>query len=244
MRIVVVPCFDEERRLDVPRILGLCDTRTQVLFVDDGSRDGTRALLQRHLGPRAHLLALDANVGKGEAVRRGLLEAIERGAGAVGYLDADLSAPPPEMQRLLAALDEHPGVDVVLGSRVQLLGRHIRRRAPRHYLGRLFATAASLLLQADVYDTQCGAKAFRVTPALRAAVAEPFLSRWAFDVELLARLRFGVDGAAPLPMSAFLEVPLHAWHDVGGSKLDVRAMTQAGTDLARIAARYRTRSRT
>ena len=68
-------------------------------------------------------------------------------------------------------------------------------RRARHYVGRLFATASSLILDMTVYDTQCGAKVLRAGPALRAALATPFHSRWAFDVELLGRLHNGVGGA-------------------------------------------------
>ena len=75
-----------------------------------------------------------------------------------------------------------------------MMGTDIRRSAVRHYTGRLFATAGSLVLGVPVYDTQCGAKAFRVTDALRAALAEPFVSRWAFDVEVLGRLLRSTDG--------------------------------------------------
>ncbi len=106
----------------------------------------------------------------------------------------------------------------------------------RHYLGRLFATAASAALQMKVYDTQCGAKVFADTLALRAALANPFRSVWAFDVELLARLRLGAPPTAPgLGTERFLEIPLRTWRDVGASKLTVRGAGRAAVDVARIA---------
>jgi dolichyl-phosphate beta-glucosyltransferase len=84
-----------------------------------------------------------------------------------------------------------------------------------------------------VYDTQCGAKFFRATPALSRALDRPFRSRWAFDVELLGRLLSG--GAEALREDDLLEVPLRRWTHVGGSKLRPLAMLRAGADLAVIA---------
>jgi hypothetical protein len=124
---------------------------------------------------------------------------------------------------------------------VGLLGHAIERSMVRHYLGRVFATASSIVLDLDVYDTQCGAKAFRAGPTLRAALADPFASRWVFDVELLSRLHGGSAGAPGLPASAFLEVPLNEWHDVHGTKLGVRSAARAVADLARIALSSRRR---
>jgi hypothetical protein len=127
-------------------------------------------------------------------------------------------------------------VMAVLGSRVGLLGTDIRRRMARHYLGRVFATFASMALNLRIYDTQCGAKLFRDGPALRNALAEPFTSRWAFDVELLGRLVIGLGGA-----DGIVEVPLHEWRDVAGSKLGVGGMARAAVDLAQVAARLAAR---
>ncbi|MFT7647934.1 MAG: dolichyl-phosphate beta-glucosyltransferase [Candidatus Poriferisodalaceae bacterium] len=230
--VVVIPCFNEEERLDFARLAELCSTPMRVLFVDDGSSDGTAALIEKHAArePRIELLILDHNVGKAEAVRVGMLQAVGSGAPIVGYLDADLATPPNEYIRLVNALREDPQLHGAIGSRVSLLGTDIHRSPARHYLGRMFATAASLVVGANVYDTQCGAKAFRATEWFADALAEPFTSRWAFDIELLKRLLSSGPAACPIR-----EVPLGAWQDVGGSKLTRSSMLGAGRDLVRLA---------
>jgi glycosyltransferase involved in cell wall biosynthesis len=244
---IVVPCHNEEKRLDGERLLGLL-ARPEIglLFVDDGSTDGTRERLLEiaaRAPERVRVHGFERNRGKGEAVREGLLQSLASGASEVGYLDADLSTPPEEMLGLVAALAPDPAIQVVLGSRVSLLGRRIERRRTRHYLGRIFASVASLSLGIPVYDTQCGAKVFRRSPALEAALARPFTSRWAFDVELLGRLLVGENGAPQLGESVFVEVPLQRWHDVKGSSLSPGHMLKAGMDLLRIAWQIQRRRR-
>lgn len=241
---LVVPCYNEAARLDTGALARLT-TRTEItlVLVDDGSNDGTLGLLRDFAAAhpdRVEVVALANNAGKGEAVRTGLRRALESGARVVGYVDADFSTPPGEILALCDELDRS-GAGVVLGSRVLLLGRRITRRARRHYLGRVFATAASLVLRLRVYDTQCGAKLFRDKPALRRALAEPFVSRWAFDVELIGRLLRGPDGSR-LAVEDFVEVPLREWHDVPGSKVGMGQMIRAALDLARIAVRLRRRN--
>jgi len=238
---VVVPCYNEALRLDRGGFLAFASHGpVELIFVDDGSTDGTGHLLDelcghlRAAGVQARALSLSKNRGKGEAVRLGMLDALRRGAPIVGYFDADLATPPGEMSRLIRTMLETPA-DVALAARVALLGRKIVRKASRHYLGRVFATVASLILRMPVYDTQCGAKAFRRTPALEAALASPFSARWAFDVELLGRLRAGTSKAAGLPMEAFIEMPLQSWRDVGNSTLTFAAFPLLGIELLRIA---------
>ena len=221
---IVIPCFNEATRLDPEGIDELLrDATASVLLVDDGSTDDTRAVLRaiaQRNGGRVDVLALDENVGKAEAVRRGLSVAIDGGADFVAYLDADFATPSAEMGRILDVLRDSTRLKAALGARVALLGSDIERKPHRHYLGRLFATAASMILGVSVYDTQCGAKAFRVDDNLRAALQEPFRSRWAFDVELLDRLLSGMDdGAGRDAVDAIAEVPLRRWRDVRGSKL-------------------------
>jgi dolichyl-phosphate beta-glucosyltransferase len=236
--VVVVPCFNEERRLREDDFLALAGSGLRLLFVDDGSTDRTRDRLRALAGRgdgTIDLLALETNRGKGEAVRLGLLRALEGGPDTVGYVDADLSTPTEEILRLRAELDERR-VAVVMGSRVRLLGTRIDRHAGRHYLGRVFATAASLILRLPVYDTQCGAKFFRASETLRQALDRPFRSRWAFDVELIGRL---LHGRPPVAASDFLEVPLQRWTDVSGSRLRPVGMLSAAVDLLAVAADLR-----
>lgn len=227
---IVVPCYNEAARLR-PRVLGeLADVvACDVIAVDDGSTDATAALLTTVAGDdeRVSTLRLPRNRGKGEAVRQGLLAAVALGYQVVGYCDADFATPPAEMARLATACAA--GHVVVLGSRVGLLGHEIDRSLGRHYAGRVFATFSSIVLGFQVYDTQCGAKMFRSGAALEAAIASPFTSRWAFDVELLGRLAH-----SHRSVEQFLEVPLDRWHDVVGSKLSFGASLRSTADLALI----------
>jgi dolichyl-phosphate beta-glucosyltransferase len=241
----VVPCFDEAARIDVQAFVALADESTpaSLVFVDDGSRDRTLAILRdvaQQRPAQVEVIALPTNQGKAEAVRRGLLHGLARGAGIVGYVDADLSTPPRELHRL-AALARAGDCDILMGSRVQLLGRTIERSHRRHYLGRVFATCASLSLGLPVYDTQCGAKLLRRTEALSAALDLPFTSRWVFDVELLARLIRPRPGIAAIALKRIREEPLLSWTDVPGSKLRPAAALRSGLDLLRLGLRLRRR---
>ncbi len=233
----VVPCFNEEARLDPAAFLALASApRLKLLFVDDGSSDGTARVLealQARAPERIRVLLLGQNGGKGEAVRRGMLDVLSRGATLVGFADADLATPPDEIVRLRDELAASEW-SVAVGSRVLLMGTHIERHLSRHLVGRLFATFAASVLQMPFYDTQCGAKVFRDTPALHAALANPFLSRWAFDIELLGRLHIGTSEAAGIPLEQFREIPLRRWVDVADSKLSLAGMTKTILELRKI----------
>eukprot|EP00966_Prymnesium_polylepis_P088052 2037373-Prymnesium_polylepis.1 len=149
---VVVPCYNEESRLPTQAFIDYLASgahEVQLLFVDDGSTDQTVQLLQRIAAAapakRAAVLSLGNNQGKAEAVRRGMLQAIEAGdCDIVGFWDSDLATPLAAIADLAAELRARPAMQMVFGARVALLGRDIRRSAKRHYLGRVFATLASL----------------------------------------------------------------------------------------------------
>jgi len=241
--VIVIPCFNEEQRLAPEAFTGFMKQHRDVafLFVDDGSRDGTANVLERICSEEpelASLVTLKRNRGKAEAVRLGLLQACRLGARFVGFWDADLSTPLGEIPRFLPYLRESDYL-MVLGSRVKLLGKDIRRRAMRHYVGRVFATCASLVLNIPVYDTQCGAKIFRVAPHLLDVLATPFLSKWIFDVEIIARFQGLLCADKPRDIQYRLyEIPVERWVDVAGSKVRPRDFIEALIELLRIHIKY------
>jgi dolichyl-phosphate beta-glucosyltransferase len=242
--VVVIPCYDEAARLPTARIgeFLLAHPEVALVFVDDGSRDDTLELLrslERLASEQVCVLALAENVGKAEAVRRGMLRALEGRADYVGYWDADLATPLSAVLDFVDLLDARPGLELAIGARIVLLGRRIERRALRHYLGRVAATAIALVLGLRVYDTQCGAKLFRAGPAIREIFADPFVARWAFDVEILARLiRSRRSQGLPSIESVAYEVPLREWIDVAGTKVGALDYLRAAVDLLRIRRRY------
>ena len=238
--IIVVPCYNEAARLDVDafRRFARQDRSIRFLLVDDGSTDQTVAVLGRlhRTDPaRFGLHRLSRNRGKAEAVRRGVLRALAARPDAVGFWDADLATPLDAIPVFLDRLRKMPQCQMVIGARVKLLGRSIDRRPIRHYLGRIFATAASITLGLPVYDTQCGAKLFRAGPLVHRLFAEPFQTDWIFDVELLARLIVSLRQEQGVPIAEVVnEMPLDCWRDVAGSKVRPRDFVRALGQLARI----------
>jgi dolichyl-phosphate beta-glucosyltransferase len=238
--IVVVPCYNEAKRLNMPLIqdFGRHTETAELLFVNDGSRDETLELLE-HLhasNPRRFsFLHLAKNGGKAEAVRQGILLALRSGADYVGFWDADLATPLADIETFRRILDARGDIDLVIGARMRLLGHKIDRRRLRYWLGRLFANAASLALGVRIFDTQCGAKLFRVTPTLESIFEPAFLTRWIFDVELFARMQRARRGASlPQLRDALYEYPLDAWRDVAGSAVKSGDFFKAMLEMTRI----------
>jgi len=229
----VVPAYDEERRLGasldrLTDFLARQPYESELIVVDDGSRDGTAAIARAAAAravPRItiRLLEHERNRGKGAAVRTGVLAAA---GDPVFYLDADLATPPEEIPNLLAALDE--GHDLAIGVRIQPGGYDMRESEPayRRIGGKLFTAVRRRLLLSDVHDTQCGFKVFRKDAARRLFSLQR-LDGWAFDAELLfmaERLGFSI-----------CQVPVE-WHHVEGSRFQItlRSALHELRDLARI----------
>jgi dolichyl-phosphate beta-glucosyltransferase len=241
---IVVPCYNEAVRIDGNTFLRYLTAhrRQSIVFVNDGSSDNTLTILQNlreQMPLQIEVLDKKNNEGKAEAVRDGMLHALNNAAVAyVGYWDADLATPLNAVNEMLEVFAARPEIEIVFGSRVRLLGRNIERQAVRHYLGRIFATFASVVLRLPIYDTQCGAKLFRVTPALAQVLAEPFHSRWIFDVELIARFLSAHAAEGRKTEGLIYELPLNCWVDVPGSKVRPQDFLRAVRELWFIRSKY------
>lgn len=192
---VVIPLYDEAHCLAenvgqvIAGLTALAEPSWELILVDDGSRDATRALASElaRQDDRLRLLYHDPNRGKGYAVRRGVLAA--RGA-EILFLDADLSTPVTDVVLLRRALAAEQA-EVAIGSRATARSQLILRQPwPREALGRLGNLAIRTLTPSlgDIRDTQCGFKLFRREAARRLFGASR-IDGWGFDFEILALAR-------------------------------------------------------
>ncbi|HXF94024.1 MAG TPA: dolichyl-phosphate beta-glucosyltransferase [Nitrospiraceae bacterium] len=213
---VVVPAYNEAARILPPlhrlaRYLDSHGAPYEILVVDDGSRDGTAAAVERFRAgcPAVRLIRLPANQGKGAAVRKGMLEANGR---LQLFTDADGATPIEELWRLEQAVID--GADLAIGSRT-LASRDprytVRARWHRSVLGALFNMLVRRAGIAGIADTQCGFKLFRRSVA-RDLFSVASIDGYGFDLELLY--------VAQRRGYRIAEVPVN-WADQPGSKVRV-----------------------
>lgn len=239
---IIIPCYNEATRLPVDDFRAYMRVHPDVhfCFVDDGSKDNTRSVLEQLQSEnpvQVEALILPKNLGKAGAVRAGMLHKTAGSYLYLGYLDADLATPLPAIQDLQNQLEQQPSLDLVLGSRIKILGKDIQRDAFRHYVGRIIATCISVVLQLPVYDSQCGAKLFR-SRSVAGLFQEPFLSPWLFDVELLARL-IRLYGRDELLRGKVAEMPLRQWIEQHDSRVKLTYFFKLWYELYRIYQTYR-----
>lgn len=239
---LVIPCYNESRRLNRALLTEWLGNHPQVtvFMVDDGSSDDTPDMIKElSEQSREKIIGvfLPQNSGKAEAVRKGLLAAYEHGSfNYIGYWDADFSAPLDQVDWMLEFCGGQFEHVFVLGSRLARLGGHIKRRYSRHLLGRVFSSITSMVLGLTVYDTQCGAK-FVKANEVPDLFGEAFISKWLFDVEILARL-IEKYGRTKVYENA-LEVPLKHWTEIAGSKLKPFDFLKAPLELLQISRHYK-----
>ncbi len=187
---IVIPAYNEAERIgpsleQIAAFLRQRGTEYEVLVVDDGSSDATAEVAAGFANLDVRVLSQPRNLGKGAAVRRGVVES--RGQ-RVLISDADLSTPIEAVERLEAELEN---AEVVLGSRA-VAGADVQVHQPfyRELMGKTFNLIIRTLGVRGIKDTQCGFKLVD-GDAARQLFTDMIIDRFAFDVELvwLARRR-------------------------------------------------------
>ena len=187
----MVPAFNEERSIarclrELRAHLDQLGLAWEIVVVDDGSGDGTGALVEQHAAADSRIrLIRGGRGGKGAAVRRGMLEA--RGAWRF-MADADLAMPPDNLDRFIRVASDSPAPHVVIGSREARGAQRVGEHWLRHAIGRIFNGYVRLLVLPGIADTQCGFKLFSAQAA-DALFPRMTITGFAFDVELLVMAR-------------------------------------------------------
>ncbi len=209
---LVIPAFNEEARIgkNLARVLSFLSSQpysSEVIVVDDGSQDRT-VEVAREIGRQSGLLRTlrnSKNLGKGGAVRAGMLQAKGR---YLFFSDSDLSVPIETLPAFLAELTRN--CDVAIGTR-QKAGANIEVRQPlyRELMGKAYTRLSNRILNLRISDFTCGFKGFRGDVA-RDLFSRQQLHNWSFDAEILYLAR--------LKGCRVREIPVH-WRDARGSKV-------------------------
>ncbi|WMJ71567.1 glycosyltransferase [Cytophagaceae bacterium ABcell3] len=241
---IIIPCYNEGKRLDIKAFeaFALENADITLIFANDGSTDNTGSILSelsnRFPGKICYFQAKE-NKGKAEVIRSASLVYTNH-FDFIGYFDADLATPLSELKRMWQYLKTNKECLFLLGCRHQRLGVKIERSLLRHYLGRVFATLASTSLGLPVYDTQCGAKILESKIAEK-VFAEPFVTKWFFDVEILKRILLLKDFT--LNNKTIVEFPLNEWNGIEGSKVKLIDFLRTPLSLLKLHFHYYQKSK-
>lgn len=230
---VVIPAYNEEARLgttfkEIERFIDSHpEISTEVVVIDDGSKDKTFALSKSFSANLKNIRVFKnkRNLGKGRSVRRGV--AVSKGK-IILFSDADISTPIEEILKLQVAIET--GADVAIGSR-DIQGAKIDIHQPfyREIMGKIFNIFVRCLLLKGIHDTQCGFKAFRRKVG-RKIFARATIEGFGFDVEVLF--------LAQNMGYKIKEVPV-IWKNISGSKVSlIRDSAIMFLDLFRIPFRH------
>jgi dolichol-phosphate mannosyltransferase len=185
--VVVIPTYNEAGSIEkvLDRVLAT-DRRAEVLVVDDGSPDGTAALVRAMAAAddRLHLLERSAKQGLGAAYRAGFAWGLERDYDAMVEMDADLSHPPERLPALLDGLDQ---ADLVIGSRYVPGGATVNWSPLRKAISRGGNAYVRLALRLPVHDATAGYRAYRRAVLEVLPVAAVQSNGYCFQVEMVHR---------------------------------------------------------
>lgn len=229
---IVIPAYNEELRLGQSLELYLgyftahYGTDYEIIVVVNGSRDHTeqvaRTFAEKH--PQVRVIVEPQAVGKGGAVMMGFAAA--RGD-LIGFADADASTPPDAFDDLARHIGD---AGAIIASRWFPESRvYPPQPWKRRVASRIFNFFVRHLFKVKIRDTQCGAKVLK-RQAVQDVLPRIGITRWAFDVDLLFKLRRAGYRIIEWPTT---------WHDRGGSQLKMgRASLEMFTAIVRLRLLY------
>ena len=229
---MIVPCFNEEKRINLDYWNKLAELpNVHWIFVNDGSSDGTKSLLNQI--ENSSVINLESNSGKAEAIRKGILETFNKNQSEIfqfGYLDADSAFEIEDIKNVIKlSFSKESTYDSYWGSRVALSGRHISRNNLRHILSRILITIFGYRLGNLPYDPQTGFKVFKFSNEQMAIFNKIFLTKWFVDLEILLRFK----DVNKKDMKIW-EEPVNSWKDIEGSKIRGVEIITVFKDLIKI----------
>jgi len=188
--LVVIPTYNESENIE--RMLGRiheCLPSAGVLVVDDGSPDGTAAIVKRVAAERddVSLLERAGKSGLGSAYRAGFAWGLERGYDAFIEIDADFSHDPAALPTLVAPLEE--GYDVAIGSRYIEGGSIPNWAWHRHLLSRGGNIYASTMLGLGVADSTAGYRCYSAGILRRLDLERVRAEGYGFQIEMTYRAK-------------------------------------------------------
>lgn len=229
---MIVPCFNEEKRINLAYWNKLSEIpNVHWIFVNDGSSDGTKSLLNQI--KNSSVINLESNSGKAEAIRKGILETFNKNQSEIfqfGYLDADSAFDIADIKNVIKlSISKESTYDSCWGSRVALSGRNITRNNLRHILSRILITIFGYRMGNLPYDPQTGFKVFKFNKELMAIFDKNFKTKWFVDLEILLRFK-ALNGK---DMKTW-EEPVSTWKDIEGSKIRGLEIITVFRDLIKI----------
>lgn len=229
---LIIPFYNEEMRFQFNEINALLlIPELHILLVDDGSTDGLpfQILNRYHFENRVSLISTNQNVGKAEAIRKGLNSINWNLFDLVGFADADFAAPSKTIIDLCEIADRSLN-GVVHGVRVNNSRNVINAKRYRKAQGILFQYVVKILFNLPITDTQCGLKLYRTRILRNAELSHPFINPWLIDLELLLRCKKAD--------FRILECPLIYWTHIKKSKISIRSIVSIPLSLLKLRKRY------
>lgn len=231
---IVIPAYRAAHKISptleaLRTILDGCQSPYEIIVVIDGEVDDTQKKVDEFGSERVRIIKNELNMGKGNALRKGILAA--DGRDYIGYVDADLDIDPKSLVMALDKLESCKSLGLVAGSKLHP-DSTVQYPPFRKIQSKFFANFVSEMFDLDLKDTQSGLKLGR-SGLMKAAAVETKSNGFIFDLELLAHLQAKqcVFDSVPIALNYQFEstISLRSYFTTVGEVLKVYRMTRMKT---------------